>query len=197
MTADRPTPTTEPPPLHAGSDAARVLLQLWEGRRIVHHAPPPGTPTEWVEDYVEIAAVVTAHLRLRAGYRVHLVADLGIGVIRTLHRALRSALPDIPIGLPYRVAADEIPSDEQARPHGKAAAINLTGPLEAATNVDLLVVLPPVAGLDARHVTIYLASGRQMLVLGADSWTSSLRLDDRDDLGDPPIDLAIAGGRYG
>ena len=80
--------TDEPPALTLESAASKILLRLWRGERYVHHASPVASPADTVTRYAEIAATVAAHLTLRLGRRVHIVAGPGYGHLVAVYRAL-------------------------------------------------------------------------------------------------------------
>lgn len=186
-----------PPPLTLESDASKILLSLWRGERLVHHAPPATAPSGSFEAHVAIAATVAGQLRLRAGLRIYVIGD-DERAQTELHRALRLALPTTPIGLPHGRPAgvprsDHIPTNVNDEP----GFIYVCGPWpqDPGGVADLVVVLTG-GDVGGDQLMRYLVGSRQLLILGDDLYASALHLGDRTDL-EPPVDVLIAGGEFG
>jgi len=189
----------EPPPLTLESDASKILLRLWRGERYVFHAPPAGTPSATTEAYVEVATTSAAHLHLRAGLRVHIVANSTDQQIM-LHRSLRAALPTTSVGLADKVAAHLAPSDDRilVPSDGGLRGLEISGPWDQDPDFGLVDLVIVFAGdrLGRDRLVRYLNGGQQLLVLGYNRYAAGLQLRDDDDL-EPPIDVVIAGGEFG
>jgi hypothetical protein len=189
--------TDEPPPLTVGSDASKILLRLWRGERLVHHAPPAASWSGSFDAHVATATTVAGQLRLRAGLRIYVIGD-DEQAQAALHRSLRVALPTTPIGLPHGRPAvvpdsDHIPTNVNDEP----GYIYVCGPWHQDPGgvADLLIVLAGT-NLSSDHLVRYLVGSRQLLILGANEDAQRLRLADRTDL-EVPVDVTIAGGAFG
>lgn len=182
---------TQPPPLEPGSITAKLLYDVWAGDRIVHRSL--GSPLDAERpDAAYVAAVITAHLHQRAGYRIHLVASTKAG--RThLYRALRAAMGDTYIHVTGAGARD-IPG--QAGPDDAPPAIRVRAthrkPDPTNGHVDLYVVVDG-SRLDAAQFTTYMRSAPQLLVIDRSPILDDMALGDRERL-EIPFDVAIAGG---
>lgn len=195
---DRPDPApaidpTQPPPLEPGSITAKLLHDVWAGERIVHRSL--GSPLNAERpDAAYVAAVITAHLHQRLGYRIHLVAATKAGRAH-LYRALRAAMGDTHIAVTGAGAKD---LGEQARlsPADTPPAIRVRAthrkPDPTNGHVDLYVVVDG-SRLDAVQFTTYMRSAPQLLVIDRSPILDDMALGDRERL-EIPFDIAIAGG---
>lgn len=192
---DRPDPApartgNEPPPLEIGSLTAKLLHDVWVGERIVHRSL--GSPLNAERaDAAYVAAVITAHLHLRLGYRIHLVAATKTGRAH-LYRALRAAMPDTYIAVTGAGSRD---IGEQAGYSGTPAVrVRAAHHFPDPTNsrVDLYVVVDG-SRLDAAQFTTYMRSAPQLLVIDRSPILDDMALGDRERL-EIPFDIAIAGG---
>lgn len=188
--------TDEPPALTLESAASKILLRLWRGERYVHHASPVASPADTVTRYAEIAATVAAHLTLRLGRRVHIVAGPGYGHLVAVYRALTTAMPTTSVDVPFDLPSFELPFDKRRPSPDRTALINVSTPPESPTiDTDVLVVVVPAGGIDARHFARYLTSGSQLLICGRDGWANGLHLEDVA-AAEVPTDVLIAGGEF-
>ena len=157
----------EPPPLTFESPASKILLRLWRGERLVHHAPPAASPSGSFDAHVATATTVAGQLRLRAGLGIYVIAA-DEHAQTELHRSLRLALPTTPIGLPHGRPAgvpdsDYIPTNVNDEP----GYIYVCGPWpqDPGGVADLLIVLTG-GDLGGDHLMRYLVGSRQLLILG-------------------------------
>ena len=165
----------EPPPLEPGSDAARILHDLWSGRRLVI---APNLP-----EAVVTAAAIASHMHQRAGSTIQVVAP-EVDRDRVIE-ALVDAMPPGTVG------------DHAVFVNGPPVAgippVPVVARYEEARpdRSDLVIVLGayPETTDDLHRC---LLAGRQLLDLGSTSLTPHLDLDPVDH-GSLPLDIAIAG----
>lgn len=174
----------EPPPLEPGSDAARLLHDIWSGKPIVHGLSDRlGTEVEAL--LLEIIPPVVAHLALRRGFFVT------VAVSDHHHHDLRHAIASATA--PEYVG---VFNDSASASHTHITLTTpeaLAGPRRyTAVRPDLVVTSGHDLNGHARLLAA-LTTGRQLLVLGESPYDQYIPVG-------PvvvpaiPFDVVIAGG---